>query len=212
MSPLFLIIGHPIRAAEKLRQSPRWLGAFLVVAAGMIALRLASHPRLVEATLAALPKSATIADQSWARSVLDGDLLLRCAFLPLRQIAGMAAFALLLYLLCVVFAPPLRVRFKHVLALEVHAELLNLIGAWWTFVITSLVGDSASASIGVVALLTITKVFTLWYLVALSAGIVTFCGYSKLKGGILAATAWIGSYLFNALLLQSVGASMHLRV
>ena len=212
MHPLFLIVAHPVRAAEQLQRTPRWLGAFLAIAAGLVVLRLVSQTHLVEATLAALPPTATSADRAWARSILDNDLLMRCAFLPLRQIAGMGAFALFLYLLCAASGPPVRARFAQVFAFEVHAEVLNLLGGYVSFAVARFVPDAKSAGFGTFALLTSTNIFTLWYVVALTAGILTLFGFSKVKAGLLASAAWIVSALFNDILLQSVSASMHLRV
>jgi len=211
MPTLLLIFLHPVRAAEELRRTPRWLGAFLVIAAGLVALRLASHSHLVESTLAAVPATATAAHLAWARSILDGDLLLRSLFLPLRQVVGMGAFAFFLFLLCTAFDPPVRARFKQVFALEIHAEALNLIGGCISLVIAMAGSDSGTAGVGMFALLTSAKIFTLWYVVALSAGLPVLFGFSRLKAGLLASTAWIVSVLFNLLLLESVSASMHLR-
>ena len=204
MPALQLIFLHPVRAAEMLQRAPRWLPAFLLVAAGLIALRIAGHSHLVESTLAALPPTATAADRSWARSLLDDELVLRCVFLPVRQAAGMGIFAFFLFVLCTAFGPPVRARFKHVLALEVHAEVFNLLGGFLSLAITLSGADSA--------LLTSAKIFTLWYVAALTAGIAVLFGYSKLKACLLASTAWIVSVLLNLFLLESVSASMHIRL
>jgi hypothetical protein len=212
MPTLLLIVAHPVRAAENLRQAPRWLGAFLIITLCLVALRLASHSHLVEATLAALPSTATAADRTWAHSILNDELLLRCAILPLRQIAGMGVFAYFLHKLCLAFAPPGRARFTHVFAFEVHAEIFNLMGGCVSLAITLLGIDGNSTGAGMFALLTTPKIFTLWYVGALAAGILTLFGFSKLMAGVLASTAWIVAAVFNALLLQSVSASMHLRM
>jgi hypothetical protein len=201
MPTLLLILLHPFRAAERLRQTPRWLGSFLLVAAGLVALRLAWHSHLVEMTLAALPATAPAEDRVWARSLMDNDLLLRCLFLPLRQVAGMGTFAFFLFVLCTAFAPPVRPRFKQIFALEIHAEIVNVVGACAAFAVTFTGGNEA--------LLTSTKIFTLWYVVALTAGVVVFFGFPKLKAGLLASTAWVVSVLVNIFLLESVSASMH---
>ncbi len=212
MPTLWLIILHPLRAAEKLRQSPRWLGTFFVIAAGLVVLRLASQSHLVESTLAAFPATATAGDRAWARSVLDGELVLRVVFLPFRQIAGMGAFAFFLFLLCAAFDPPVRARFTQVLALEIHAEVFNLIGGCASLAMTLLGSGGNSDGIGTFALLTSPKIFTLWYVAVLTAGIMALFGFSKLKAGLVTATAWIISALFNLVLLESVSAAMHLRV
>ncbi len=204
MQALPLIFGHPFRAAEAIRRAPRWLGAFLLIAAGLVALRLAWQSRLVEMTLAALPATATAQEREWAHSLLDNELLLRCVFLPLRQIAGMGSFAFFLYLLCGAFGPPMRARFKQVLALEVHAEIFNLIGGSVSLGLTLLGAGTP--------LLTSAKIFTLWYVVALTAGVAVLFGFSKTKACLLASTAWIVSVLFNLFLLESVSASMHFRL
>jgi hypothetical protein len=209
MNALRLIFFHPTRAAEGIRRAPHWLAVFLLIATGMVALRLVSHSSLVESTLAALPASATEADRIWARSILDGDLLLRCAVLPLRLLAGMGTFAFFLHQLCAAFDPPVRARFKQVLALEIHAEVLVLLGAWAAFLVIPLTAGTARTEMVSVALLTSPKIFTLWYVVALAAGITTLFGCSKPKAAVLASTAWIVSVLFNTFLLQSVSASMH---
>ncbi len=204
MRPFLLLPLHPVRAMDELRHTPRWLVAFTVIAAGMLALRLASHSHLVDSTLAALPASATEADKAWARSLLDSELLLRCLAIPLRLFAGMGIFAYFLFMLCIAFDPPVRARFKQVLALEIHAEIINAVGAWVSFAVV-MVGSNPS-------LLTSAKFFTLWYVAALAVGVHVVFGYSKLKASLLAATAWIVSVLFNNLLLESVSASMHFRV
>jgi hypothetical protein len=211
MPTLLLIVAQPLRTVRRLQESPRWLGAFLLIAAGFVALRIASQGHLVEATVSALPGTVTEADRNWTRSYLDGELLLRCAFLPLRQIAGMGVFALMLYALCMAFDPPVRARFKQLFALEIHAELFNLLGACASLVTTLLAGNGDPGGPEMFALLTTPKIFTLWYVVVLAAGIWALFGYSRLKAGLLASTAWFVSVLFNAYLLQSVSASMHLQ-
>jgi hypothetical protein len=152
-------------------------------------------------TLASLPVTATAEDREWARSLMGSELLLRSLFLPLRQIAGMGIFAYVLFTLCMAFDPPVRARFKHLLALEVHAEIFNLLGASATLGLALLSSNEA--------LLTSTKIFTLWYVVALTAGIAVFFRFSKGKAFLLASTAWIVSVLFNHFLLESISASMH---
>jgi hypothetical protein len=210
MPTFLLIVTHPLRTVRQLKESPRWLGTFLLIAAGLVALRIASQGHLVEATVSALPATVTEADRDWTRAYLDSELLLRCVFLPLRQIAGMGLFTLMLYALCVAFDPPIRARFKQLFALEIHAELFNLLGACASLVTTLFVGNGDRGSPEMFALLTTPKIFTLWYVVVLAAGILTLFGYSRLKAGLLASTAWFVSVLFNAYLLQSVSASMHL--
>jgi hypothetical protein len=210
MPTFLLILVHPIRTARRLQEAPRWLGTFLLIAAGLVALRFASQAHLVEATVSALPATVTEADRNWARSYLDSELLLRCLFLPLRQLAGMGLFAFMLYALCVAFDPPIRARFKQLFALEIHAELFNLLGALVSLVTTLLASNGDPGSPEMFALLTTPKIFTLWYVVVLAAGILTLFGYSRLKAGLLASTAWFVSVLFNAYLLQSVSASMHI--
>jgi hypothetical protein len=212
MPPVLLIFFHPVRATQQLREAPSWLGTFLLIATALVGLRLASHMHLVEATLTALPSTVTESDRGWARSLLDGELLLRCVFLPVRQIAGMGAFALLLYVLCLAFDPPVRARFKQVFALEIHAEVFNLLGACASVAMSLQGAYGNPAGAEMFALLTTTKLFTLWYVIALSAGIPVLFGFTRLKAGLLASTAWIASVLFNAFLLQSVSASMHFRL
>ena len=204
MHLLALIILHPFRAAEKLRLTPRWLVAFLLICAAMVTLRIAWYPRLVEMTITSLPATATAEDRDWARTLLNNEALLRCMFIPVRQIAGMGSFAFLLFLLCRALEPPVQARFKQVLALEVHAEIFNLLGAALAVGIALLGGNEA--------LLTSTKIFTLWYVVALTAGIVVLFGFSKFKACLLASTAWVISVLFNLFLLESVSTSMHFRL
>ncbi len=116
----------------------------------------------------------------------------------------MGVFAFFLFLLCTALGPPVRARFKHVLALEIHAEVFNLVGGILQLAI-ALAGGAG-------ALLTSTKIFTLWYVVALTAGLAVLFGYSNLKAGLLASTAWIVSVLFNLFLLESVIASMHFQL
>lgn len=177
-----------------------------------MALRWVSHSYIVESTLAALPVAATAMDRSWARSILDNELLLRCAFLPLRQLAGIAAFALVLYWLCTAFDPPVRAHFKQVFALEIHAEVFNMIGAWAAFALTMLGSNGSLSGTCMFALLTSTKIFTLGYVVALTAGLLVLFGFSKLKAGLLASTAWTSVILFNEFLLNAVSASLHFRL
>lgn len=212
MPTLLLIIARPFRAAERLKQEPRWLVAFLLIAAGMVVLRLAWHPQLVQSVVAALPPSATPGDQAWARAVLDEDLFLRCLFLPLRQLAGMAVFAYALFLLCSSLNPPARAHYRQLLALEVHAELFNLFGGWLSWALLLWIGDGNWPENHLISLLTTKEIFTLWYLIAMTIGITVLFGFSRLKAGLLATTAWIVSVLFNTFLLQSVTTSLHLRV
>jgi hypothetical protein len=195
----------PRSATIALQRQPRWVGAFVFLAAGWIATAGAIHPWSVAGTLDRLPASATQEARAAAAAALDAELPIRLAVLPLRLAAGWGAFALVLHFLCRAFAVGSPPTYLQVFALEVHAEAASLLGRVAGLVYCLITGAGSGLlvmpwSLGAIpfpgidgigrTLLGSLNLFTLWYVLVLAAGISVLCSHRPLKALLIVATAW----------------------
>jgi hypothetical protein len=214
MSTLRDILLHPRRAAEHLRAQPRWLGPFVIVAfltIGLYALGFEVHSAEV---LRHLPASADDAARQQVRESLRGDLWRECLFLPYRLALGWGGFAAILFLSGRAFTRDKSIQFRHVLALEIHAELILLFptlallaGIPIPSLALALAGETADFV--PTSLLRAANCFTLWYVLALSVGMAVLFRLRARTAILIVAVCWGLTEFFNAGVLSLLIRSFH---
>lgn len=213
----------------RLKHRPRWLTMFLLLNITLAGVELAMDPVVGEATFARLPPGARAEDRVVLREMLDSQLPLRVAFLPVRNIAGWGLFALCLYYMALAFRPLGPVRFVQVFALEVWAETALTLGSMATVLREWIVPGSpeqfanappfsllglleSSGSIGVDTLMGAVTPFALIYLAVLATGMALLCGFRSGRALLVVLGVWGGTLLLNAAALTALKDLLHLAV
>ena len=124
MSPLLRILIAPRAAVLDLKEQPRWLVSFLVLAVLSVVVEMLTESHAMRAMLDRLPSSATVADKTAVSAMLQEATKTRLAFFPVRLLTGWITFSLTLFYACRSLFPPGLYRLKHIIALEVHAEVV----------------------------------------------------------------------------------------
>ncbi len=201
---------------------------FILLSAAGVTIYILMHPFLVQATVAHLPSSATPEEREIVATTLRSELMLRCAFLPIRLLVGWSSFAVLLYALCRAFTPPKPIRFNRIFSLEVHAEATNLLAQLATLSYLILRSEGAPNATSLVpfsiamivrpdtftmfSLLNSLNFFTLLYIAFLTMGISIQSGFSRGKSLLIVFVTWSVSVLFNVGVLELMQDVMHLIV
>jgi hypothetical protein len=223
MKWLISILFSPGSTATALRTTPRWVIAFLVLAAISCGLRSLAQPYILTSTLAHLPASATEADKQVVIENLTQQFPATLAFLPIRLLLGWGTFAVALYYIAGALGPPTKVRFTHILALEVHSESTSVI-ANAASVVALMISPSGSllttplsvasivpsGSFVLNSLLTTLNIFTLWQIVIMTIGIKVMTGFGRIKSAIIVLLVWALSLLFTIGALKLVQDQMRL--
>ena len=223
MTRQLLLPFMPKQAARSIRARPDPAPALAPLGLIAAAALLLDWPRTVEGALRHLPPSVSLADREWAREMLMGGVALRCVVQALLAWSSAAAFALLLHLLGRFVPSPERPRYGQLLTLSLTAalipalgDLLAAIGGWQTPAGMAL-GTPGMAwiapqgvDIAVFSLLRMTNVLTLWYLVALGAGLRVLYGCPIPCSFLLGASGWALSAAAQIWLLGLVRSLLHL--
>ncbi|HEV8538388.1 MAG TPA: hypothetical protein VGR15_05620 [Bacteroidota bacterium] len=211
MNLLLLALVQPQRAAGIIKSNPRWIVQFLILAVLSIILAVLAQPYVVHLTLDRLPSSATAEDKFIVQQALDGELYVRCAFLPIRLLIGWASFALLLFYACKGWRSKESVRFYHLWSLEVTAESVMVLAQAASLIYALTGGGSSFMRIpfgldmvfGPLAdpvkrmALNSVNIFALGYLYLLTTGISVLYGQSKIKSFFPVLAVWSLSVMFN---------------
>ena len=161
--------------------------------------------------------------------MLSSELPVRSLFQPIRLLAGWSTFAGILYVFIRVLKPPEPVPFGRLLALEVHAETVLLLGGVSSLLSPWIIGHPselahltppfsaswllpASAMFPLFSLLSSVHIFTLWYTVILTVGIRIFCGVTVRKAVVITVSAWILSVFFEIGILSLLADRLHFHV
>jgi Yip1 domain len=207
---------RPIEESRILKRSPRWLVPFLILAAASVIILVFAYPDTVRRAVDHLPPSAGAGDRQRAAELLDGELLQRSVFLPLRLIAGWWIFAFLLYQSARAFRPAEGIRLAQFLSLEIHAEgvlvLSSLVIALGVPLPSLALLFPPSSGFLLRTLLATINLFTLWYILVLTAGVSVLCGYSKRKAFLIVAGVWVISTSLNLGVLNQLSVVFHLAV
>jgi len=229
MGALADIFFRPRFAAAAIKARPRWVLVFALLALLSISIVIATHNQSVQSTLSHFPASATPGDREHVKDILDGELFSKSSFLPIRLLLGWSGFALLLFSLSRSFRPPDQVRFVQVFALEVHAEAIGLLSRLVIFA-TELIHGAAQTTLppppllGVLSivpppgdfvlfsLLSSINMFTLWYVLVLTAGIHVLCGFAKRKAFLIVTGAWALTLCCDLAVLALLRDAFHLLI
>ena len=220
---------RPRVVAARLAAAPRWGAAFLLLAGMAVLLQALSFHAVTSATLAHLPASATPEDQRRIVDFLAEELPYRLAFLPFRLLAGWWATGWLLYACLSLVGTSKPARITHCFALEVHAETVWVIAGAATLLLplvfpawstgadpapplnaAQLAGPGLDERLHL--LLTSINFFTLWYVVAVGAGISVLFGVRKRKAFLVAAAVWAASTGFSITVLYLLRNAFSLSV
>jgi hypothetical protein len=213
MATVFLILVRPVRTLLRLKESPAWLGAFVVLATISVILFVLESRAAIQATIEHLPPGATAGDRAEIASSMQSDIASQAPLLPFRMLLVWSVFALLLYRGARAFGSGTGYRYRHLLALEVHAEAavtagqiasaagipLPSLGQWidsrGDFLLRTLL---ASANLS-----------TLWYVVILTAGVTVLCHQKKLRAFLIVAGSWGIVQALNLGVLNLVRHTFH---
>lgn len=214
MNALRDILFRPRRAAQTLRAQPRWLGPFLFLALLSAALYVAGSESRIDEVLRHLPPSADEAARAAVRENLRADLWRNTLFLPYRLALGWGGFAALLFASGLAFSRERAIAYRHLLALEIHAELIllfPLLLALAGLPIPSLEFILGSGNRGFFAdsLLRAANCFTLWYILALSAGMAVLFGFRTRTAFLVVAACWGMTESLNLGVLHLLTRSFH---
>ena len=228
MRTLFHLFTKPRFALEQIKSKPRWLTTFFLLSATSIFIYVLMHPYLVQATLSHLPLSATDEEKEIVAQTLQDELLLRCWFLQIRLLIGWSSFALVLFMICRALNPPKGIRFAKMFALEVHAEVVNILAQLATLTYLFARGDEGVNQVRCIpfsaamfvrtdilvsfSLLNSLNVFTLFYIALLSMGVSVQSGCSRTKSFVIVLLTWLGFFLFNISALALLRDVMHLLI
>jgi hypothetical protein len=189
-----------------------WLLWFLLLNVLLAGVSLATDPIVREAAFDRLPPGATVDDKAVLGTMLDQELVLRVAFLPVRTFVGWGLFALCLYYMAVAFRPPAPVRLAQMFALEVRSESALVLGAVvgavrqglaparfsgappWS--ILELTGTGGG--LGTDALLGALNPFALLYLALLISGVGLVCGFGRVRSALVVLGVWVTTTVLNA--------------
>ncbi len=214
---------RPRRGAEEIGRRPRWLLAFVLLAAlGIIAV-LISHGTAVESTIGRLPSSVSGAGKELVRRTLDAELPLRCAFLPFRLLLGWGCSAAGLFLVLKAWRARGPVAFRQLLAIEICSEGTTMLGnlarsvsmlamhnnlnpaPWDLGALLPSVSNPA-----LLAFASSVNPFSLWYIVILTAGVQTLYGLRTLQALAGVLVVWALSVLINGAVLLALRDAFHL--
>jgi hypothetical protein len=208
------ILLRPRRAAERLRARPRWLGPFLFLALLSVILYGLRFESQVDDVLRHLPPSADLSAREQTRQALRGDLWRECLFLPYRLALGWGGFACVLFLSGRAFTRDRTALYRHVLALEIHAEVILLFPALFLLAgiplpSLGLAFPGESRGFLLDSLLRVTNCFTLWYILTLSVGMAVLFGLRTRTAFLVVAVCWGMTESLNLGVLNLLTRSFH---
>ncbi|MBI5471409.1 MAG: hypothetical protein HY961_03600 [Ignavibacteriae bacterium] len=225
MLTVFTFLFAPRKTIAQISARPAWLATFAILASLTIALTVLLHPFVANETLAHLPDSATPHEKEVIRLFLQHELIKQCFFLPIRLLAGWAAFAFTLYLIVRSLSPLSSLQFKKIFTLTLHAEFILLLGKTATLISlyvandtitnrTSLIPFSLAAFIPTNDIITFSlynslNFFTLGYTALLIFGVLKCTELSFPKSLLAVLLAWFVYLLFNIGTIGFLRETMH---
>ncbi len=209
MKTVIEILYRPRRTAERLGSAPSWLGPFLLISLASTVLYWLGSERQIQEAILHLPGTAS------RREVLESlraDLWRECLFFPYRLALGWGGFACLLYGSGRAIRGEGGAGFRHVLALEVHAEaillfpaLLQLAGIPLPSLNLLIRGEGFLLE----SLLRAANCFTLWYILTLSAGMAVLFELRLRAAFLVVGACWGLSESLNAGVLALLTRTFH---
>ena len=211
MFSLYQILFHPRQVASQIKIKPQWLVQCIALSILSIVIAVTLHPSTVELTIHHLPSTVQASDKIAVRQMLDQELGVRCAFLPVRLLVGWSCFSLMLFYLCKGWRSRESVRFFQLFSLEVHSEAALMLVQIASMAVMVFIPDrqfisvpfgldifaSPSTDFAARTLLNSMNVFTVWYIVILAVGISTLYQFNMVKGLLTAVIAWLMTACVN---------------
>ncbi len=190
MKTLGEILYRPRKAAERLGAGPSWFGPFLLLSLASTALYWLGSEGQIREVLRHLPETAPAGE---VQKTLRGDLWRECLFYPYRLALGWGGFACLLYGSGRAIRREAAAGYRHVLALEVHAEIIllfPLVLGLAGIPVPSLELLSRGEGFLPESLLRAANCFTLWYILTLSIGMAVLFELRQRAAFLLVAVCW----------------------
>ena len=220
-------MSHVYDIFGRLKHRPRWLLVSILLNFLLMGFELGMDPMFREAAFYHLPAGATVQDSAVLAQMLDRQMPLRLAFLPVRNFFGWGVFALCLYYTALAFRPPEPLRIVQVFALELWAEVPLALGSYATLLREWLAPSGAArfvnapplslldvvptaGSLEQVALLGALNLFAGLSLAVLTAGMVALCGFQTKKALLVVCWVWVASLAWNAGVLAALRDLLHL--
>ena len=216
---------RPARYGESLRDRPRWVAAFAVLAVLFIALGILSDSVRTEDTVSHLPPGASAAARREARDALRETILIRSLFLPVRLFAGWSLFALALAYACGIWRTRSPMRFAQVFGAVVYSEFpLFLAGA------AALIAASSGGRAGppgpllvpggldlfihtgdftALYVLNSVNIFSAGHFVLLAVTLSGATGLSRPKAAISSLLVWATAMFVNAAITRALLSEFH---
>ena len=158
------------------------------------------------------------------RRILDGELGVRCAFLPFKLLIGWASFAVVLFYSCKAWGKNQPIRFVQFLSLEVHAESALVLAQIAICVMALFDGSerllliplgldrvrTGPTSFLSRTLLNAVNPFTAWYLVILSSGAARLCGFRRIKAALITLSVHVLNLAFSIVSMVLFQETFHL--
>jgi hypothetical protein len=211
--------------ANRIKDKPAWIGMFMVLAIASISILALSYSARTHQMSSLLPSSATMQERATAEQLLMDEEITRCAFLPVRLFTGWLSFTLVLYYTCFAFAPAQRIRVKQMFSLEIHAEIILVLGS----LISALISLASTPEIGKVAAMPLSartfykgdsglmilflnsiNVFQLLYVCFLMYGVRLITGFGRVKSVFIVFMVWAICIFSNIAMIKFVQERMHL--
>jgi hypothetical protein len=225
MSSLLKIFFQPRIVASTLKQKPRWVFAFCMVAVLSVSLEALQYQLHLRTVVDLLPPSATADDRAAVVQAMNAEAVTRFAFLPVRLLAGWLLYALMLFYASKIAVARESFRIVQMFSLEVHAEAALLLGkfasAIMLFTTSSPNLPRFTIPFGAVsffhninfsqfAFLNSLNLFSIIYILILTAGVSVMCGFRYDKSVIVVVGVWGLSLLANIGILTVLRNELHL--
>ncbi len=209
MKTVLEILYRPRKTAERLCARPSWLGPFLLLSLASTLLYWLGSERQIQEAVAHLPGAASRAQ---VVETLRGELWRECLFFPYRLALGWGGFACLLYASGRAITSERGAGLRHVLALEVHAEVILLFPAVLLIAgipLPSLDLLFRGEGFLIESLLRAANCFTLWYILTLSAGMAVLFELRPRAAFLVVGACWGLSEGLNAGVLALLTRTFH---
>jgi hypothetical protein len=175
----------------------------------------------LETSVTRLPQRGTPEMIQDAAAYLEGRRFINVAFTPIKLGIAVAVFSYVLYLVCSVSRPVSLPGRKHFLSVVVWSNWILMIEKASSLLVRSVIGpvnsnaglaftqplglgiiNFSTSDPGLLYTLNAANVFSVWYLLLVSAGISILCGFGRLKSMLTAATVWLIGVLVSAGLMR----------
>lgn len=210
LSNILNVFATPTEVFVKVKENPRWLGAFASITVVSMVVAVFTAPFAKQITLLALSKKLQADQAEQALAMSERFQYIGLAIAPIFLLLRWLVIAAVLYFLAILLGTE-ALRFKTVYAVVVYSEMILLLMGVINILLLYLKGiDSVhhitdfqaivgldilltnkAANLPLFTLLNSVNVFSIWYLATLTIGIAVVTNFSKLKAAVLVASVWL---------------------